>query len=160
MARGATGPRAGEQGCWKWDGEDGAEGGRAVEGSAVAGLGRATVPAFLLQRRLDHPECHGGAAAAHGRAPGAAVHLPLPLQVRAVPGAGEGGSGIRPGQPARGRQGTPGLAFAFDTPFPAPSNVKQKLWPPVPDLHRALGSFLHESSKHGQVRRPGRAHRG
>ncbi|KAM6199976.1 thrombopoietin receptor [Sarcoramphus papa] len=30
-------------------------------------------------------------------------------------------------------------------------NVKQKLWPPVPDLHRALGSFLHESSKHGQA---------
>lgn len=33
--------------------------------------------------------------------------------------------------------------------------MKQKLWPPVPDLHRALGSFLHESSKHGQVRGPG-----
>lgn len=32
--------------------------------------------------------------------------------------------------------------------------MKQKLWPPVPDLHRALGSFLLESSKHGQVRRP------
>ncbi|NXO62133.1 TPOR protein, partial [Phainopepla nitens] len=31
------------------------------------------------------------------------------------------------------------------------SNVKQKLWPPVPDLHRALGSFLQESSKHGQA---------
>ncbi|KAM6988811.1 LOW QUALITY PROTEIN: cell division cycle protein 20 homolog [Passerculus sandwichensis] len=31
------------------------------------------------------------------------------------------------------------------------SNMKQKLWPPVPDLHRALGSFLQESSKHGQV---------
>ncbi|KAM9280693.1 LOW QUALITY PROTEIN: thrombopoietin receptor [Cariama cristata] len=31
------------------------------------------------------------------------------------------------------------------------SNVKQKLWPPVPDLHRALGSFLHESSKQGQA---------
>ncbi|KAM6988810.1 LOW QUALITY PROTEIN: cell division cycle protein 20 homolog [Passerculus sandwichensis] len=31
------------------------------------------------------------------------------------------------------------------------SNVKQKLWPPVPDLHRALGSFLQESSKQGQV---------
>ncbi|NWV96653.1 TPOR protein, partial [Machaerirhynchus nigripectus] len=31
------------------------------------------------------------------------------------------------------------------------SNVKQKLWPPVPDLHRALGDFLQESSKHGQA---------
>ncbi|NWV11961.1 TPOR protein, partial [Ptilonorhynchus violaceus] len=31
------------------------------------------------------------------------------------------------------------------------SNVKQKLWPPVPDLHRALGNFLQESSKHGQA---------
>ncbi|XP_066181155.1 thrombopoietin receptor isoform X2 [Sylvia atricapilla] len=31
------------------------------------------------------------------------------------------------------------------------SNVKQKLWPPLPDLHRALGNFLQESSKHGQV---------
>ncbi|XP_058670953.1 LOW QUALITY PROTEIN: thrombopoietin receptor-like [Ammospiza caudacuta] len=31
------------------------------------------------------------------------------------------------------------------------SNMKQKLWPPVPELHRALGSFLQESSKHGQV---------
>ncbi|XP_067997633.1 thrombopoietin receptor [Melanerpes formicivorus] len=31
------------------------------------------------------------------------------------------------------------------------SNVKQKIWPPVPDLHRALGSFLHESSKHSQA---------
>uniref|UniRef100_A0A8C4J1C2 MPL proto-oncogene, thrombopoietin receptor n=1 Tax=Dromaius novaehollandiae TaxID=8790 RepID=A0A8C4J1C2_DRONO len=36
--------------------------------------------------------------------------------------------------------------------FP-PSSVKQKLWPPVPDLHRALGNFLSESSKHSQVRR-------
>ncbi|XP_074688359.1 thrombopoietin receptor isoform X4 [Strix aluco] len=62
-----------------------------------------------------------------------------------------GGSSTRPGRPARGRQGTPGLGCAFNTPFLAPSNVKQKLWPPVPDLHRALGSFLHESSKHGQA---------
>ncbi|NWV22718.1 TPOR protein, partial [Origma solitaria] len=30
-------------------------------------------------------------------------------------------------------------------------NVKQKLWPPVPDLHRALGNFLQESSKHSQA---------
>ncbi|XP_014727632.1 PREDICTED: thrombopoietin receptor [Sturnus vulgaris] len=31
------------------------------------------------------------------------------------------------------------------------SNVKQKLWPPVPDLHRALGNFLQDSGKHGQA---------
>lgn len=61
------------------------------------------------------------------------------------------GSSTRSGE----HQGTPGLGFAFNTPFPALSNMKQKLWPPVPDLHRALGSFLQESSKHGQVRGPG-----
>lgn len=60
-----------------------------------------------------------------------------------------------PRHPAQEAQGTSGLGFAFDAPFPALSNVKQKLWPPVPDLHRALGSFLHESSKHGQVRGQG-----
>ncbi|NWR52137.1 TPOR protein, partial [Regulus satrapa] len=31
------------------------------------------------------------------------------------------------------------------------SDVKQKLWPPVPDPHRALGNFLQESSTHGQA---------
>ncbi|XP_035749441.1 thrombopoietin receptor, partial [Egretta garzetta] len=41
-----------------------------------------------------------------------------------------------------------GLRCTFPSLY---SNVKQKLWPPVPDLHRALGSFLHESSKPGQV---------
>ncbi|NXJ73676.1 TPOR protein, partial [Trogon melanurus] len=41
-----------------------------------------------------------------------------------------------------------GLRCAFPSLY---SNVKQKVWPPVPDLHRALGSFLHESSKHGQA---------
>ncbi|NXT88505.1 TPOR protein, partial [Anhinga rufa] len=40
-----------------------------------------------------------------------------------------------------------GLRCTFPSLY---SNVKQKLWPPVPDLHRALGSFLHESGKHGQ----------
>ena len=74
--------------CWKWDGHRQAEGDRAAKGSVVVGLGRATVPAFLLRCRLGHPECYGGAAALHRSAPGAAVHLPLPLQVRAVPGAG------------------------------------------------------------------------
>lgn len=66
-----------------------------------------------------------------------------------------GGCSTSLAHPARRRQGTPGLGFAFDVPFPAPSNVKQKLWPPVPDLHRTLGSFLRESGKHGQVRGPG-----
>ncbi|NXV92297.1 TPOR protein, partial [Calonectris borealis] len=41
-----------------------------------------------------------------------------------------------------------GLRCTFPSLY---SNVKQKLWPPIPDLHRALGSFLHESSKHGQA---------
>uniref|UniRef100_A0A8C6JCA9 Uncharacterized protein n=1 Tax=Melopsittacus undulatus TaxID=13146 RepID=A0A8C6JCA9_MELUD len=41
-----------------------------------------------------------------------------------------------------------GLRCTFPSLY---SNMKQKLWPPVPDLHRALGSFLHESSKHGQA---------
>ncbi|XP_069719007.1 thrombopoietin receptor isoform X4 [Phaenicophaeus curvirostris] len=41
-----------------------------------------------------------------------------------------------------------GLRCTFPSLY---SNVKQKLWPPVPDLHRALGSFFHESSKHSQA---------
>ncbi|NWW30826.1 TPOR protein, partial [Panurus biarmicus] len=41
-----------------------------------------------------------------------------------------------------------GLRCTFPSLY---SSVKQKLWPPVPDLHRALGSFLQESSKHGQA---------
>ncbi|XP_041886375.1 thrombopoietin receptor isoform X4 [Corvus kubaryi] len=41
-----------------------------------------------------------------------------------------------------------GLRCTFPSLY---SNVKQKLWPPVPDLHRALGNFLQESSKHGQA---------
>ncbi|XP_063263363.1 thrombopoietin receptor isoform X1 [Prinia subflava] len=41
-----------------------------------------------------------------------------------------------------------GLRCTFPSLY---SNVKQKLWPPLPDLHRALGSFLQESSKHGQA---------
>ncbi|KFO98589.1 Thrombopoietin receptor, partial [Calypte anna] len=46
-----------------------------------------------------------------------------------------------------------GLRCTFPSLY---SNVKQKLWPPVPDLHRALGSFLHESGRHSQVRGPDR----
>ncbi|XP_061859584.1 thrombopoietin receptor isoform X5 [Colius striatus] len=41
-----------------------------------------------------------------------------------------------------------GLRCTFPSLY---SKMKQKLWPPVPDLHRALGSFLHESSKHSQA---------
>uniref|UniRef100_U3JSV7 MPL proto-onco, thrombopoietin receptor n=1 Tax=Ficedula albicollis TaxID=59894 RepID=U3JSV7_FICAL len=48
-----------------------------------------------------------------------------------------------------------GLRCTFPSLY---SNVKQKLWPPVPDLHRALGNFLQESGKHGQVSGWGRAH--
>ncbi|XP_058667664.1 thrombopoietin receptor-like [Ammospiza caudacuta] len=44
-----------------------------------------------------------------------------------------------------------GLRCTFPSLY---SNMKQKLWPPVPELHRALGSFLQESSKHGQVSGP------
>ncbi|KAM4655470.1 thrombopoietin receptor isoform 2-T2 [Amazona ochrocephala] len=72
---------------------------------------------------------------------------PLSTGKGCVCGWGREGSITRSG----GHQGTPGLGFAFNTPFPTLSNMKQKLWPPVPDLHRALGSFLHESSKHGQA---------
>ncbi|KAM3669162.1 LOW QUALITY PROTEIN: thrombopoietin receptor-like [Ammospiza maritima maritima] len=46
-----------------------------------------------------------------------------------------------------------GLRCTFPSLY---SNMKQKLWPPVPELHRALGSFLQESSKHGQPP-PGRS---
>ncbi|KAM9239485.1 thrombopoietin receptor [Leptosomus discolor] len=41
-----------------------------------------------------------------------------------------------------------GLRCTFPSLY---SNVKQKFWPPVPDLHRTLGSFLHESGQHGQA---------
>ncbi|NXW07255.1 TPOR protein, partial [Fregetta grallaria] len=41
-----------------------------------------------------------------------------------------------------------GLRCTFPSLY---SNVKLKLWPPIPDLHRALGSFLRESGKHGQA---------
>ncbi|XP_042729383.1 thrombopoietin receptor isoform X6 [Lagopus leucura] len=40
-----------------------------------------------------------------------------------------------------------GLRCTFPSLY---SSVKQKLWPPVPDLHRALGTFLHDSPKQGQ----------
>lgn len=43
-------------------------------------------------------------------------------------------------------------AGGLPTPPRCPlSSVKQRLWPPVPDLHRALGTFLHDSPKQGQV---------
>ncbi|XP_035188659.1 thrombopoietin receptor isoform X2 [Oxyura jamaicensis] len=42
-----------------------------------------------------------------------------------------------------------GLRCTFPSLY---SSVKQRLWPPVPDLHRALGSFLHDGGKQGQVR--------
>ncbi|NXO01570.1 TPOR protein, partial [Rhinopomastus cyanomelas] len=41
-----------------------------------------------------------------------------------------------------------GLRCTFPSLY---SRVKQKLWPPVPDLHRALGSFLQEGGKLGQA---------
>ncbi|KAM8805789.1 thrombopoietin receptor [Eudromia elegans] len=45
-----------------------------------------------------------------------------------------------------------GVLLALRCTFPTLySNVKEKLWPPVPDLHRALGNFLSESSKPSQA---------
>ncbi|XP_040422279.1 thrombopoietin receptor isoform X6 [Cygnus olor] len=41
-----------------------------------------------------------------------------------------------------------GLRCTFPSLY---SSVKQRLWPPVPDLHRALGSFLHDGGKQGQA---------
>lgn len=117
----------------------------------MVGLGTATVPAFLLQCRLAHPQCYGGAAALLSSAPGAALHLPLPLQVKSCAGGRRGGPAPSLGT-LHGALGHLKSEGKFDAPSSVPSNVKQKLWPPVPDLHRALGSFLQESSKHSQVR--------
>nr|XP_047914994.1 thrombopoietin receptor isoform X1 [Anser cygnoides] len=41
-----------------------------------------------------------------------------------------------------------GLRCTFPSLY---SSVKQRLWPPVPDLHRALGSFLQDGGKQGQA---------
>uniref|UniRef100_A0A663MEY3 Cell division cycle protein 20 homolog n=1 Tax=Athene cunicularia TaxID=194338 RepID=A0A663MEY3_ATHCN len=81
--------------------------------TVVGGLGRAAVPVFLCRCRLDYPECYGGAAALHGSAPGAAVHLPLPLQVRAGPQAGEGGPA-----PCSGASGHPRTGVCSQHPLP------------------------------------------
>uniref|UniRef100_A0A8D0GIB7 MPL proto-onco, thrombopoietin receptor n=1 Tax=Sphenodon punctatus TaxID=8508 RepID=A0A8D0GIB7_SPHPU len=40
-----------------------------------------------------------------------------------------------------------GLGCTFPSAY---SSVKQRLWPPLPDLHRALGGFLTDSSKQQQ----------
>uniref|UniRef100_A0A493T498 MPL proto-onco, thrombopoietin receptor n=1 Tax=Anas platyrhynchos platyrhynchos TaxID=8840 RepID=A0A493T498_ANAPP len=48
--------------------------------------------------------------------------------------------------------GIAGALLGLRCAFPALcSTVKQRLWPPVPDLQRALGSFLHDSGKQGQA---------
>ncbi|NWU97134.1 TPOR protein, partial [Upupa epops] len=45
-----------------------------------------------------------------------------------------------------------GMLLGLRCTFPSLySRMKQKLWPPVPDLHHALGSFLQESGKLGQA---------
>uniref|UniRef100_A0A8C3B7S1 MPL proto-oncogene, thrombopoietin receptor n=1 Tax=Cairina moschata TaxID=8855 RepID=A0A8C3B7S1_CAIMO len=47
--------------------------------------------------------------------------------------------------------GLAGALLGLRCAFPALcSTVKQRLWPPVPDLQRALGSFLHDGGKQGQ----------
>ncbi|XP_046800288.1 thrombopoietin receptor isoform X8 [Gallus gallus] len=43
-----------------------------------------------------------------------------------------------------------GVLLGLRCTFPSLYSVKQRLWPPVPDLHRALGTFLHDSPKQGQ----------
>ncbi|KAM9186966.1 LOW QUALITY PROTEIN: thrombopoietin receptor [Mergus octosetaceus] len=48
--------------------------------------------------------------------------------------------------------GLAGALLGLRCAFPALcSTVKQRLWPPVPDLQRALGSFLHDGGKQGQA---------
>ncbi|XP_062437360.1 thrombopoietin receptor isoform X2 [Rhea pennata] len=44
-----------------------------------------------------------------------------------------------------------GMLLGLRCTFPSLYSMKQKLWPPVPDLHRALGNFLIESSKYSQT---------
>ncbi|XP_040422275.1 thrombopoietin receptor isoform X2 [Cygnus olor] len=44
-----------------------------------------------------------------------------------------------------------GALLGLRCTFPSLYSVKQRLWPPVPDLHRALGSFLHDGGKQGQA---------
>ncbi|KAF4797085.1 thrombopoietin receptor isoform X1 [Turdus rufiventris] len=80
-----------------------------------------------------------------------------PVVVDAVADTGKGlrrgqagGSSTKPGH-LDGASRHPRSEGTFDAPSPVLSNVKQKLWPPVPDLHRALGSFIQESGKHGQA---------
>nr|XP_038038774.1 LOW QUALITY PROTEIN: thrombopoietin receptor [Anas platyrhynchos] len=101
-----------------------------------------------------------------------------PVAVDASPDAGKG-RGRGPGTGGRGRGGgwgsarptaaAPGAGWVVPSAtllplgiagallglrcaFPALcSTVKQRLWPPVPDLQRALGSFLHDSGKQGQA---------
>ncbi|OXB68485.1 hypothetical protein ASZ78_000422 [Callipepla squamata] len=113
-----------------------AEAGKGRAGGTQAGRGESPGSAEpLLRRRLGDPERDGGTADLRGRAAGAAVRLPLAVQVR----------------PCRGRRALRGRPASRDVPLPShPSSVKQKLWPPVPDLHRALGTFLHDSPKQGQ----------
>ncbi|OWK64367.1 Thrombopoietin receptor [Lonchura striata] len=76
---------------------------------------------------------------------------PVVVDAVADPGKGlcQGGAALSLGT-LHGALGHPKSESTFDASPSVPSNVKQKLWPPVPDLHRALGSFLQESSKHGQ----------
>lgn len=85
-----------------------AEGDGAAKGSEVGGLRRATVPALLLRCRLAHPQCHDGAAAPLSSASGAAVHLPLPLQVKVCARGSLGGPAPSLGT-LTGHHGTPNL---------------------------------------------------
>lgn len=118
-ARGATRLTAGHGECWKmgWGAP-----GRGRQGSEVVGLGRATAAAFLFRCRLAHPQCYGGAAALLSSAPGAAVHLPLPLQVKSCAGNRREGRGPAPSLGTLyGASGHPKSESIFDAPSPHPA---------------------------------------
>uniref|UniRef100_A0A493T0S0 MPL proto-onco, thrombopoietin receptor n=1 Tax=Anas platyrhynchos platyrhynchos TaxID=8840 RepID=A0A493T0S0_ANAPP len=139
----------------------------AVDASPDAGKGRGRGPgagdrgrggawgsarptAAAPRGRLGRAERHAAAAGDRGGAAGAALRLPRALQVRTGREWGAGG-GQRGQHPVPARP-CPAGPCPPRPPLPAPSTVKQRLWPPVPDLQRALGSFLHDSGKQGQVR--------
>lgn len=132
-----------------------AEGDRVAKGSEVVGLRRASssVPPPMqagsspVSRwcRCCSQQCFWGCGAPSPPSTGKGLRW-----------GQAGGSSTKPGH-LDGASRHPRTEGTFDAPSPVLSNVKQKLWPPVPDLHRALGSFIQESGKHGQVRGWGRA---
>uniref|UniRef100_A0A8B9IQJ5 MPL proto-oncogene, thrombopoietin receptor n=1 Tax=Anser cygnoides TaxID=8845 RepID=A0A8B9IQJ5_ANSCY len=89
---------------------------------------------------------------APGPKPSWSTPRPTPVRVREACKAGPGRAGQRGQGPCRGQRGASRRGPALDARLlPALSSVKQRLWPPVPDLHRALGSFLQDGGKQGQA---------